>query len=69
MKNHILKMAEGVDVTHSFADENGQIFDCVPVEQQASLSQTGKKAVLPSDLPTTKTSAATKGQTISPHNS
>lgn len=65
MKNHILKMAEGVDVTHSFADENGQIFDCVPVEQQASLSQTGKKAVLPSDLPTTKTSAATKGQTIS----
>ena len=37
MRTHILRLYDGVEVTNSFVDENGSVFDCVPVEQQPSL--------------------------------
>jgi hypothetical protein len=37
MKQHILGLYEGVDVQHSFIDDSGQVFDCMPIEQQPSL--------------------------------
>jgi len=35
MKAHLLKIYDRVEAPHSFMDETGAIFDCVPVEQQA----------------------------------
>jgi hypothetical protein len=37
MKNHILKLYHGTAALHSFMDESGAIFDCIPIEQQPSL--------------------------------
>jgi hypothetical protein len=37
MTAHILDMYDGVEVQHSFVDPSGQVFDCIPVEQQPSL--------------------------------
>ena len=37
MKAHILNYYEGVEVPHSFVDSNGQVFDCIPIEQQPAL--------------------------------
>ena len=34
MRDHILGLYDGVSATHSFADEQGAVFDCIPVEQQ-----------------------------------
>ena len=51
MRAHILRLYEGVEVVNSFVDENGSVFDCVPVEQQPSLR--GAAGAVPSapDLP------------------
>jgi hypothetical protein len=40
MRAHLLSMYQGVEperVRHGFADANGSIFDCIPVEQQPGL--------------------------------
>jgi hypothetical protein len=37
MKSHILKLYQGIESKHSFVDDNGSIFDCIPVNQQPSL--------------------------------
>lgn len=39
MKEHVQWLYEGVEVQHSFLDENDQIFDCIPIEQQPSLKE------------------------------
>jgi hypothetical protein len=44
MKSYLLKLYDGVSATHSFVDENGQIFDCVPIEQQPALKGAKKIA-------------------------
>jgi hypothetical protein len=51
MKQHLLKMYEGVTNAHSFMDDNGQIFDCIPVGQQPSLKGKGGQPAAPPDLP------------------
>ncbi len=40
MRQHLLSLYEGVEVGHSFLLD-GQVFDCVPVEQQPSVRQLG----------------------------
>jgi hypothetical protein len=50
MREHILGQSEGVEVQHSFVDDHGQIFDCIPIEQQFSLKGTGIKVAKPIDL-------------------
>src|SRR5215471_15660517 len=48
MKAHILELYKGVEARHSFMDESGAIFDCVPIEQQPSLrGSAGKVPVAP----------------------
>src|SRR6266704_4203788 len=51
MKGHILGLYENVESPHSFMDETGAIFDCIPVEQQPALR--GLKEAVPKapDLP------------------
>jgi hypothetical protein len=51
MKNHLLRHYQGVEVSHSFADENGQIFDCIPIGQQPSLKGTQHKVAVPPEIP------------------
>jgi hypothetical protein len=47
MKQHVLNLYAGVEVQHSFVDDQGQVFDCVPIEQQPSL-----KGQPPANAPT-----------------
>src|ERR1035437_2379726 len=37
MKAHISQLYSGVTEVHSFEDENGSVFDCIPVNQQPAL--------------------------------
>jgi hypothetical protein len=50
MRRHVLQHYEGVEAQHSFVDENGSIFDCIPVEQQPSL-RSGQAVAKAPDLP------------------
>ncbi|GAA1109901.1 neprosin family prolyl endopeptidase [Kitasatospora arboriphila] len=51
MRQHILGLYSGVDVPHSFVDDNGQIFDCVPIEDQPSLRGGAEGPAVPPDAP------------------
>lgn len=51
MKSHILGLYEGVDAPHSFVDDSGAIFDCIPIEQQPALRGSKEKLPAPPDLP------------------
>ena len=51
MQNHILgTLSSGIEVQNSFVDEHGQVFDCIPIEQQISLKQKDFKLVKPDNL-------------------
>jgi hypothetical protein len=39
MRSHILSLYRGVRPVHSFVDEGGQYFDCIPADEQPSLRQ------------------------------
>lgn len=50
MQAHILRLYDKVEARHSFMDQSGGIFDCIPIEQQPALR--GTTGVLkPQDLP------------------
>jgi len=51
MRAHVLGHYEGVEATHSFMDENGSIFDCIPIEQQPSLRRSREPVPKAPDLP------------------
>ena len=51
MREHILGLYEGVEAPHSFIDEAGAIFDCIPVEQQPSLRGSAEEVPTAPDLP------------------
>jgi hypothetical protein len=51
MRDHILGLYEGVEAAHSFVDETGAIFDCIPLEQQPSLRGTTESVPAAPDLP------------------
>jgi hypothetical protein len=51
MQSHVLGLYEGVEVQHSFVDLNGQIFDCLPIEQQPSLRDARGPIARPPDAP------------------
>ncbi|HEY0205440.1 MAG TPA: neprosin family prolyl endopeptidase [Acetobacteraceae bacterium] len=51
MHNYLVRHYDGIEAQHSFVDENGSIFDCIPIEQQPSLrGHSGKLPTAP-DLP------------------
>lgn len=45
MQNYIASRYAGVDVVHSFEDTSGQVFDCVPMEQQPALRGSGQQRI------------------------
>jgi hypothetical protein len=49
MKTHILKLYDKIEAEHSFMDETGAIYDCIPIEQQPSLK--GKRPPEAPDAP------------------
>ena len=61
MKAHVAGLYRGLAEVHSFEDENGSVFDCIPVNQQPSLK--GAAPATPTDLPAMQ---ATTGATTEP---
>ena len=56
MHDHLVQHYQGVQAVHSFKDENGSVFDCVPVEQQPALrGKGGAKPPTAPDLPSAAT--------------
>lgn len=50
MQAHILELYEQVEAPHSFVDESGAIFDCIPIEQQPSLRGSAEEVPSAPDL-------------------
>lgn len=50
MQDHIDQLYRGVDVEHSFEDASGQIFDCIPIEQQPGLRGVSGPLPTPPDM-------------------
>lgn len=50
MQSYLLRYYDGMEIQHSFVDDAGQIFDCVPIHQQPSLKGTNKTLATPPDL-------------------
>jgi Neprosin/Neprosin activation peptide len=50
-RKHLLDLYKGVEVRHSFVDNSGQIFDCIPIDQQPALKKSGKPLASPPKLP------------------
>jgi len=51
MKAHILKLYDKTEAPHSFMDETGAIFDCIPIEQQPALRGTKESVPKAPDAP------------------
>jgi hypothetical protein len=51
MKAHILKLYDKTEAPHSFMDEGGGIFDCIPIEQQPALRGTSGSVPKAPDAP------------------
>src|SRR4051794_28491952 len=51
MRAHLLQHYESVEATHSFVDENGSVFDCIPVGQQPALRYSRESVPTAPDLP------------------
>jgi hypothetical protein len=51
---------------HSFVDENGSVFDCIPIEQQPALKQSGTAPAAPPDLPKPTGAQAAQGLAEAP---
>ena len=39
MRDHLVRHYTGVEAEQSFVDENGSVFDCIPIEQQPALGR------------------------------
>ena len=50
-RQHLLNLYSGVTVQHSFVDDSGQVFDCVPVAQQPALKKSAGPLATPPALP------------------
>ena len=51
MKAHILKLYDKTEAPHSFEDESGAIYDCIPIEQQPALKGTHESVPKAPDAP------------------
>jgi hypothetical protein len=51
MKAHVVRLYENVEAQHSFVDESGAIYDCVPLEQQPALRGSSEGVPKAPDLP------------------
>jgi Neprosin/Pentapeptide repeats (8 copies) len=64
MHAHLLQLYEGVEAQHSFIDENGSVFDCIPIEQQAALRHSTEAVPKAPDLPTVAGAPAARGHDV-----
>jgi hypothetical protein len=55
-REFVLSSIDKDDVTHSFMDDHGQAFDCIPVERQPALRNTGRELAQPPILKASRTS-------------
>jgi hypothetical protein len=62
MKAHISQLYSGVTEVHSFEDENGSVFDCIPVNQQPALK--GAAPAQPPNLPAMEKSTGPAGAAV-----
>ena len=67
MKNYLLEYYKGVEVTHSFVDENGVVFDCIPIEKQQVIRPLGKSVSKAPDLPEIKDKTDSKDNKSNPY--
>jgi hypothetical protein len=51
MKAHALKLYDKTEAVHSFMDEGGGVFDCIPIEQQPALRGSSGSVLTAPDLP------------------
>jgi hypothetical protein len=51
MKAHIVSLYSDVEAQHSFVDESGAIYDCIPIEQQPALKGSSEGVADAPDLP------------------
>jgi hypothetical protein len=51
MQAHILSLYEKTEAVHSFMDESGAVYDCIPVEQQPSLRGVKGRVPVAPDAP------------------
>lgn len=50
-KQYVLSIHEGVHIVHSFADSSGQLFDCIPIDEQPALRRSGAPLAQPPTVP------------------
>jgi hypothetical protein len=62
MKAHIAGLYRGVNEVHSFEDENGSVFDCIPVSQQPALK--GATPAQPPSLPAMENVTGAAGEPV-----
>jgi hypothetical protein len=62
MREYLIKHYQGIEVPHSFMDQNGSIFDCIPVEQQPSVKESGQKVAKAPDFPTIESKTDVKDE-------
>jgi hypothetical protein len=67
MKARLIEIYKGVKVLHSFVDENGSIFDCIPIEQQPTLKGSEQAVPKAPDLPGIKNKTDSKENLTANH--
>ncbi|MDH6136740.1 hypothetical protein P3T37_006171 [Kitasatospora sp. MAA4] len=51
MTQYIRDLYAGIEVAHSFVDDNGQVFDCIPIASQPALRGVSEGPAAPPDAP------------------
>lgn len=54
MKAHVVNLYRGLQTRNSFVDENGSVFDCIPVTQQPALKASGQPLAQAPTMPPTE---------------
>ena len=67
MKEYLTKLYQGVEVLHSFTDENGSVFDSIPLEHQPSVKDSGRGLSKAPDLPAIKGKSGSKEKMTANH--
>jgi hypothetical protein len=62
MQDHLLRHYDGVVAQTSFVDENGSVFDCIPIEQQPARRRLRDPLPQASDLPRGDADAGAAGE-------
>jgi Neprosin len=58
MRNYLVSYYGTAEAPHSYVDDNGSVFDFIPIEQQPALRSTGAGPATPPDLPQPPPAAA-----------